>query len=68
MNLVLRILFFWTAADFIIGIPVWMLLKTRDRREKRLSTQATKVAAGPGIIERAPRYWSMARSSKITKI
>jgi hypothetical protein len=31
----LEILAIWLAFDIAIGIPIWMLLKVRDRREER---------------------------------
>jgi hypothetical protein len=33
MKLAFEIVAVWTALNFVVGIPVWMLAKTRDRRE-----------------------------------
>jgi hypothetical protein len=33
MKLTFEIVAIWTALNFIVGIPVWMLVKLRDRRE-----------------------------------
>ena len=33
MKLAFEIVAIWTALNFIVGIPVWMLVKLRDRRE-----------------------------------
>jgi hypothetical protein len=33
MKLTFEIVAIWTALNFVVGIPVWMLVKLRDRRE-----------------------------------
>ena len=33
MKLAFEIVAIWTLLNFVIGIPLWMLVKTRDRRE-----------------------------------
>jgi hypothetical protein len=33
MKLAFEIVAIWTLLNFAVGIPVWMLVKTRDRRE-----------------------------------
>jgi hypothetical protein len=33
MKLTFEIVAIWTGLNFIVGIPVWMLVKLRDRRE-----------------------------------
>jgi len=33
MKLAEEILLIWTALDVLVGIPLWMLIKLRDRRE-----------------------------------
>jgi hypothetical protein len=33
MKLTFEIVAIWTLLNFVVGIPVWMLVKTRDRRE-----------------------------------
>jgi hypothetical protein len=35
MILVAKILFWWTLADFVIGIPLWAWLKRNSRRQQR---------------------------------
>ena len=33
MKLALEIVAIWTLLNFVVGIPLWMLVKLRDRRE-----------------------------------
>jgi hypothetical protein len=33
MKIIVEVLLIWTALDIAIGIPLWMFVKLRDRRE-----------------------------------
>jgi hypothetical protein len=33
MKIAVEILLIWTALDVVVGIPLWMFIKLRDRRE-----------------------------------
>jgi hypothetical protein len=46
MKIAVEILLIWTALDVVVGIPIWMLIKSRDRREA--STAAYVVTDNPG--------------------
>jgi hypothetical protein len=46
MKIAVEILLIWTALDVVVGIPIWMLIKSRDRREA--STAACVVTDSPG--------------------
>jgi hypothetical protein len=37
MTLALKIIFWWTIADFAVGIPFWIWLTRRDRKRDRQS-------------------------------
>jgi hypothetical protein len=41
MKIAVELLLIWTALDVIIGIPLWMLIKLRDRREGSAAEKRT---------------------------
>jgi hypothetical protein len=41
MKIAVEILLIWTALDVLIGIPLWMLIKLRDRREASAAEKRT---------------------------
>jgi hypothetical protein len=46
MKFAVEILLIWIALDIVVGIPIWMLIKSRDRREA--STAAYVVTDNQG--------------------
>jgi hypothetical protein len=54
MKIVVEIFLIWTALDIVVGIPIWMFVKLRDRREASAvkpvngtSSRSTNLPAGP---------------------
>jgi hypothetical protein len=41
MKIAVDFLLIWTALDVLIGIPLWMLIKLRDRREASAAEKRT---------------------------
>jgi hypothetical protein len=47
MKIAVEIVLIWTALDVVVGIPIWMLIKSRDRRE---ASTAAYLAAGNPVV------------------
>ena len=46
MKVAIVVLLIWTALDVVVGIPLWMLIKLRDRRERsvvKVTSQAFNI-------------------------
>ena len=57
MKIAVEILLIWTALDVVVGIPLWILIKLRDRRERQPQMPTAKLAQIPprALDERMPR-------------
>jgi hypothetical protein len=57
MKIAVEILLIWTALDVVVGIPLWMLIKLRDRRERQPEMPTAKLSQIPprALEERMPR-------------